>query len=212
LGTRRDSISSAEGSTVTPPPWERPPRRAAIQTHTRAEAEGPRPRGAIRRAVDYWSSMAPVPMLSCLSPLVEMQKPSAVPTDCDVTIVATDVAPALPPWKPPDTDGAMATPLAVPTTNWPYWAAGCVGDVNIPPTAPPVGSDSVLVFWASPPPVPPAPVSVALQVNVIVPVPVVGPLRPRQSLLAALRVPLNFDFPSGNTRLVREALLQPLRV
>src|SRR5262249_4638701 len=118
------------------------------KTHTRAQAGGRRPRGkypvpATLRVIDYSSSMAPVPMFSCLSPLAETQKPPAVPTDCVVTIVATDVAPPLPPWKPPATAGATPTPLAVPTTNWPYWAAGCVGDVNIPPTAAPVGSVSV---------------------------------------------------------------------
>src|SRR5262249_44631007 len=116
------------------------------KTPTRAEAGGPRPRGqvssVILRAVDYWSLRALVPMLSCLSPLAERQKPSAVPADCVVTIVATDVAPALPPWKPPDTDGATATPLAVPTRNWPYPAAGSVGELNVPPDAAPVGSNS----------------------------------------------------------------------
>src|SRR5262249_48846993 len=166
---------------------------------------------AILRVVDYSSSMAPVLMLSCLRPL-PTQKPAAVPTDCVVTIVATDVAPPLPPWKPPATDGATPTKLAVPTTNWPYWAAGCVGDVNIPPTAAPVGSVSVLVFWASPPPVPPVPVSVAPQLNVIVPVPVVGPARAVQLVVVELSVPLNFDFPSGNTRLGGEGRVQPRRV
>src|SRR5262245_6363802 len=116
------------------------------RTRGRRPKPPPSRASAILRAVDYWSATAPVPMLSCLIPLGETQKPAAVPIDSDVTIVATDVAPALPPWKPPDTAGATATPLAVPTTNWPYPAAGCVGELNVPPTAAPVASNSVLVF------------------------------------------------------------------
>src|SRR5262249_45995486 len=53
--------------------------------------------------------------------------------------------------------------------------------------------------------------SVALQVNVIVPLPVVGPARLPQSLVVPEMVPLNFDFPSGNTRPGWDVLLQPPR-
>src|SRR5215831_13003217 len=56
------------------------------------------------------------------------------------------------------------------------------------------------------------PESVALQVNVIVPLPVVGPARLAQSLVVPEMVPLNFDFPSGNTRPGWERLKQPPRV
>src|SRR5262249_27327681 len=93
---------------------------------------------AILRAVDYLSSTAPRPMLSCLRPLPNgggRQRRPAVTVDCVVTSVATDGAPPLPPRKSPGTPRGRATPLAGPTRNRPPPAAGSLRAINNPPPA-----------------------------------------------------------------------------
>src|SRR5262245_2683670 len=71
------------------------------------------------------------------------------------------------------------------------------------------GRVTVLVLFNSPAPLTE---SVAPHVIVIEPVDVVTPASAVQLLLGALITPLNFDFPSGNTRFGFDGLLQPLSV
>src|SRR5262245_11535894 len=69
------------------------------------------------------------------------------------------------------------------------------------------GRVTVLVLFSSP-----APLTESVAPHVIEPVDVVPPASAVQLLLGALITPLNFDFPSGNTRFGFDGLLQPLSV